>query len=112
MPVYSYRCDNCDYQFDQTQKFTDPHLVHCPRCQQDTLRKVFVPVSIVFKGKGFYATDNRSPSGQHYSSNSSEEKSTEKSVEKVNEKVAESKSESKSETKTDSKPAASTPSTN
>jgi len=32
------------------------------RCARSTK-----PVGIVFKGKGFYATDNRSPSGQQYS---------------------------------------------
>jgi predicted nucleic acid-binding Zn ribbon protein len=31
------------------------------------LRKVYLPVGIVFKGSGFYATDNRSPSGMEES---------------------------------------------
>jgi predicted nucleic acid-binding Zn ribbon protein len=30
---------------------------------EETLRKVYTPVGIVFKGSGFYSTDNRSPSG-------------------------------------------------
>lgn len=63
MPVYTYRCENCGVQFDRTQKFTDPHLTWCPECGKKSLRKVFTPVGIVFKGSGFYATDNRSPSG-------------------------------------------------
>ena len=29
-----------------------------------TLKKVYQPVGIVFKGSGFYATDHHSPSGQ------------------------------------------------
>jgi predicted nucleic acid-binding Zn ribbon protein len=36
----------------------------CPECHKEALRKVYLPVGIVFKGSGFYATDNRSPSGQ------------------------------------------------
>ena len=36
----------------------------CPKCGQPTLHKVYAPVGIVFKGSGFYSTDNRSPSGQ------------------------------------------------
>jgi putative FmdB family regulatory protein len=63
MPVYTYRCENCGVQFDKTQKFTDNSLTRCPECGKKTLRKVYQPVGIVFKGSGFYSTDNRSPSG-------------------------------------------------
>ena len=38
-------------------------LTHCDQCN-GTLRKVFNPVGVVFKGSGFYATDNRTQ-GQH-----------------------------------------------
>ena len=64
MPIYTYRCENCGVQFDRRQKFDDEHLTVCPECQTETLRKVYLPVGIVFKGSGFYATDNRSPSGR------------------------------------------------
>ncbi|HZW02690.1 MAG TPA: FmdB family zinc ribbon protein [Anaerolineaceae bacterium] len=64
MPIYTYRCENCGVQFDRTQKFTDEPLKWCPECGKSTLRKVYTPVGIVFKGSGFYATDHRSPSGQ------------------------------------------------
>lgn len=67
MPIYTYKCENCGYYFDQFQHFTDDPLTVCPRCNMVALRKVYQPVGIVFKGKGFYATDNRSPSGQQYS---------------------------------------------
>ncbi len=79
MPVYTYRCDNCGVQFDQTQKFSDPPLTRCPECGKKTLKKVYTPVGIVFKGSGFYATDHRSPSGQTRTSSSSstESKSSE-----------------------------------
>jgi predicted nucleic acid-binding Zn ribbon protein len=42
--------------------------VICPECNEPALHKVYQPVGIVFKGKGFYATDHRSPSGQSYGS--------------------------------------------
>jgi putative FmdB family regulatory protein len=70
MPVYTYRCTNCGFVFDQQQKFSDAHLTRCPECSKKTLQKVFQPVGIVFKGSGFYATDHRSPSGQSRSSSS------------------------------------------
>lgn len=64
MPVYTYRCSNCGVQFDQQQSFSDAPLVRCPECGKKTLKKVYQPVGIVFKGSGFYATDHHSPSGQ------------------------------------------------
>ena len=67
MPIYTYRCENCGVQFDRRQRFDDQPLVTCPECQTETLRKVYLPVGIVFKGSGFYATDNRSPSGMEES---------------------------------------------
>ncbi len=66
MPIYTYHCDNCGIRFDQQQKFTDDPLTICPECNEPALRKIYQPVGIVFKGKGFYATDHRSPSGQNH----------------------------------------------
>lgn len=63
MPIYTYRCDNCGVQFERMQSFNDAPLTRCPECSKKTLRKVYLPVGIVFKGSGFYATDHRSPSG-------------------------------------------------
>lgn len=64
MPIYTYHCENCGVQFDRRQHFDDPVLTRCPECNKEALRKVYLPVGIVFKGSGFYATDHRSPSGQ------------------------------------------------
>ncbi len=63
MPIYTYRCENCGVQFDKQQSFNDNPLTRCPECNKKALRKVYLPVGIVFKGSGFYATDHRSPSG-------------------------------------------------
>jgi putative FmdB family regulatory protein len=86
MPIYTYRCENCGVQFDRQQSFSDPPLTRCPECNKKTLRKVYLPVGIVFKGSGFYATDHRSPSGASRSS-SRDEKSSD------NEKSGSSKKE-------------------
>lgn len=90
MPLYAYRCDHCGVQFDRHQSFTDEPLRICPECGEPALRKLYQPVGIVFKGKGFYSTDNRSPSGLH--SNKSNEKDETKS---------ESKPDAKADTPTD-----------
>ncbi len=59
MPTYQYRCLDCSNDLEVVQKFTDDALTVCPTCE-GTLRKVFSPVGVVFKGSGFYATDSRS----------------------------------------------------
>ena len=92
MPIYTYRCENCGVQFERQQKFSDQPLTRCPECNKKTLRKVYTPVGIVFKGSGFYATDHRSPSGA--SRMAGAEKSNEKSGGKSGEKPAETKKES------------------
>jgi putative FmdB family regulatory protein len=63
MPIYTYQCGNCGVQFERQQSFSEAPLTRCPECSKKTLRKVYTPVGIVFKGSGFYATDHRSPSG-------------------------------------------------
>jgi putative FmdB family regulatory protein len=63
MPIYTYQCDHCGVRFERQQSFSDPVLKQCPECLEEALRKVYTPVGIVFKGSGFYSTDNRSPSG-------------------------------------------------
>jgi putative FmdB family regulatory protein len=80
MPVYTYQCENCGVRFERYQKFTDQPLAWCPECNKKSLRKVYSPVGIVFKGSGFYSTDNRSPSGApHAGSKASEKANDEKS---------------------------------
>jgi putative FmdB family regulatory protein len=79
MPLYAYRCESCGLQFDQVQRFTDSPLTTCPECGEESLRKLYQPVGIVFKGSGFYATDHRSPSGQSASAKKSEKGETSES---------------------------------
>jgi putative FmdB family regulatory protein len=60
MPIYTYRCENCGVQFERQQSFNDEPLKRCPECNKDKLRKVITPAGIVFKGSGWYITDNKS----------------------------------------------------
>ena len=106
MPVYTYRCENCGIQFDEREKFDDPTKTICPECEEESLHRVYRPVGIVFKGSGFYATDNRSPSGKEARKHDKEEGGTKKEKgEKTEKKTTEktdstpSKKESKSEKK-------------
>ena len=75
MPVYVYHCGNCDFEFEQQQKFTDKPLKNCPECGQSMLHKVYTPVGVIYKGSGFYSTDHRSSSSSlSYSKGKTEEK--------------------------------------
>jgi putative FmdB family regulatory protein len=58
VPTYQYACTTCAEQVEAMQRFSDDPLTVCPACG-GTLRKVFSPVGIVFKGSGFYHTDSR-----------------------------------------------------
>ncbi|HPX35560.1 MAG TPA: zinc ribbon domain-containing protein [Mycobacterium sp.] len=69
MPTYSYACTECDNRFDAVQAFTEDALTTCPQCS-GRLRKLFNSVGVVFKGSGFYRTDNRE-TGKKSSSDSS-----------------------------------------
>jgi putative FmdB family regulatory protein len=89
MPVYTYRCGNCGVQFERQQSFTDQPLKSCPECRKKALKKVITSTKVIFKGSGFYATDNRSPSGD------SSAKKSEKSEEKPKPEKKETKTESK-----------------
>ena len=70
MPTYEYRCSDCTNSFEIVQKFSDPSLTTCLDCDGN-LRKVFSPVGVVFKGSGFYATDNRTKGKSNAASTSS-----------------------------------------
>jgi len=58
MPTYEYKCDECGIVFDRFQHFSDDPLKICPECG-GSVRRVIQPVGIIFKGKGFYVTDNK-----------------------------------------------------
>jgi putative FmdB family regulatory protein len=95
MPVYTYRCESCGVQFERQQSYTDAPLKVCPECRKRSLKKVISPVRIVFKGSGFYSTDNRSPSGGI--SSDPVKKEGKKEISKESKPGKESKSAEKSE---------------
>jgi putative FmdB family regulatory protein len=57
MPTYEYTCRDCGHTFEIVQSMLDEPLTMCPECG-GSLRKVFAPPAISFKGSGFYSTDH------------------------------------------------------
>ena len=55
MPIYEYRCEN-GHTFEVMQRMIDDPLTACTECGAP-VQRVFHPVAIHFKGKGFYNTD-------------------------------------------------------
>lgn len=60
MPIYEYVCASCSHSFEVRQRFSDDPVTTCPQCG-GTVRRVLFPAGIIFKGSGFYITDNRKP---------------------------------------------------
>ncbi|MDD4979672.1 MAG: zinc ribbon domain-containing protein [Candidatus Omnitrophica bacterium] len=59
MPTYEYECTHCGHQFELFQKMTAAALTKCPKCNQKIRRLIGSGSGVIFKGKGFYATDYR-----------------------------------------------------
>lgn len=102
MPTYQYACTECDHRFEQVQSFSEDSLTECPKCT-GRLRKLFNAVGIVFKGSGFYRTDNRSSnssSSTSSTSSSSSDSSSSSSSSSSGASTSSSSSSSSSSTKT------------
>lgn len=58
MPIYMYQCESCGVRFERMQRMSEEPLSDCPECDGQ-VHRVIQPVGIIFKGSGFYITDNR-----------------------------------------------------
>jgi putative FmdB family regulatory protein len=56
MPIYEYRCPD-GHTFEVFQRMADPPSETCEVCGKSPVEKVLYPVSVHFKGSGFYSTD-------------------------------------------------------
>jgi len=85
MPTYEYTCRDCGHTFEIVQSMLDEPLTMCPECG-GSLRKVFAPPAISFKGSGFYSTDHGQKSKRSGEAKGDGERSGEKSGERSGEK--------------------------
>jgi putative FmdB family regulatory protein len=100
MPIYEYRCEN-GHTFEVMQRMTDDPVTTC-EVDGSPVKRVFHPVAVHFKGKGFYNTDygtKRRNRELEKSANSGADKTDAKAKEKSEAKKSDAKP------KTDSKPA-------
>ena len=79
MPLYVYQCRDCGVQIERRQSIHADAVKICPECEGEVYRLI-QPVGIVFKGSGFYVTDNRAKSSTAMPGNAKKSaKATEKS---------------------------------
>ncbi len=87
MPIYEYKCEN-GHLFDVIQRISEDPLTSCKECGAP-VKKVMHPISIAFKGSGFYSTD--------YSNGRKKEKSTTDSSDSSSANGADSSASKKSD---------------
>jgi putative FmdB family regulatory protein len=107
MPIYGYRCTQCNHELEVWQSMSDAPLTTCPECG-GRLQKLLYPVGVQFKGSGFYSTDykkNGSGGGSESGSPSSSEST--KSAGSSKSSAESTSSGGESGTKSESKPASS-----
>ena len=103
MPIYEYRTER-GHQFEVMQKMTDDPVLSCTRCEAP-VQRVFHPVAVHFKGKGFYNTDYGTRRR-----NRELERSGKEGADNTESKSKDSSSSSSSDSKSDSKKSDSKPS--
>lgn len=98
MPTYDYRCKKCGTVFEVRHGFDEkpPKTCKVKGCR-GKLERLFSPPAIIFKGKGWYVTDNGPGNGKPGGNGSDPDKAA-KAAEKSSEKAAD-KTEKKSSDK-------------
>jgi putative FmdB family regulatory protein len=56
MPIYEYKCNNCERIVEVMQKFSDKPLTRCPACS-GKISRIISNCSFHLKGTGWYVTD-------------------------------------------------------
>jgi len=87
VPIYQYHCPKCNLKFELKQSFSDESMVVCPKCRNGAQR-LFSPVPVIFKGSGFYVTDNRKGSSESDGTESKVDKKVDKKEDKGEHKEA------------------------
>ena len=57
MPIYDYKCSDCEHEIEVIQKISDKPKTICPKCNTKSLKKLISAPSFRLKGGGWYETD-------------------------------------------------------
>ncbi|MDB4311989.1 zinc ribbon domain-containing protein [bacterium] len=63
MPIYNYRCEKCQYEFERMRRINDMEDGGCcPNCQNDSTKKLMTaPASIRGSGAGWHGKKKVAP---------------------------------------------------
>jgi putative FmdB family regulatory protein len=81
MPIYDYKCSDCEHQIEVIQKLSDEPKTLCPNCNKESLNKMVSAPSFRLKGGGWYETDFKTGNKKNLLSN--DNKSNEKSKQNI-----------------------------
>ena len=103
MPLYEYRCRQCERIFDRLERASEPTDGTCPDCGSAAARLLGAP-ALKFKGSGWYVNDygkgnGSRPADADKPASAAKDSGSDTKTEKAAEKKVEKKSEKKSESK-------------
>src|ERR1044072_4486860 len=75
MPIYEYKCQQCDAHYEVRQNVSDAPLTTCEKCH-GKLEKQWSLSGFQFKGAGWYVTDYAGKKGGGPEKSSSTESTT------------------------------------
>lgn len=103
MPIYEYKCDECDHRLEKLQKISDEPAKTCPECGEDGLRKLVSAAAFKLKGTGWYETDFKDKKPKKEGSNNTPNKNKETKSAGSTEKPAKSDKKASKTSNTSSK---------
>jgi putative FmdB family regulatory protein len=71
MPIYEFRCQECQRIAEYQLKLSDPYPTECPNCHKGQLQKIMSLPAFQLKGGGWYADSYDGKSNAAPSSSSS-----------------------------------------
>ena len=88
MPIYDYKCSDCEHEIEVIQKISDKPKTICPKCNTKSLKKLISAPSFRLKGGGWYETDFKTGKKKNISSNESSISDKSSETSKTNPKKA------------------------
>lgn len=76
MPTYNYKCDSCNNISTVFQSISDSPLKKCDNCKGMIKRIISGGTGMIFKGTGFYLTDNAKSNNSKNKNLTTKEKAT------------------------------------
>jgi putative FmdB family regulatory protein len=76
VPFYEYQCKACGHIFEREHAIGEKKSYKCPECSSGRTQRLISQVGVIFKGSGFYKTDNRNNNGRDSGKSCSSDKSS------------------------------------